>query len=231
MAGAMTLLSWGGISYPQGYEKAGMMGYLQDAVKWGTDYFIKAHTGDNEFYGQVGNGEFDHASWSRPEEMPAWRPAYKIDANNPGSDLAAETAASLASASILFKGTDNAYSNELLEHAEKLYAFADQYRGKYSDSISDASTFYNSWGGYNDELVWGAIWLYKATGNKVYLDKAVSYYDQFGFGSKKQFLSWDDKLAGAQVLLAQETGESRYECIIFVFNSKSIKSFPLKVFE
>ena len=209
MAGAMTLLSWGGISYPQGYEKAGMMGYLQDAVKWGTDYFIKAHTGENEFYGQVGNGEFDHASWSRPEEMPAWRPAYKIDANNPGSDLAAETAASLASASILFKGTDNAYSNELVQHAEELYAFADQYRGKYSDSIADAATFYNSFGGYNDELVWGAIWLYKATGEQAYLDKAVSYYDQFGFGGKTQFFSWDDKLAGAQVLLAQETGDDR----------------------
>ena len=211
MAGAMTLLSWGGISYPQGYQKAGMMGYLQDAVKWGTDYFIKCHTGENEFYGQVGDGNYDHSFWGRPEEEAGmdWRPAAKIDANNPGSDLAAETAASLASAAMLFDGTDDAYAAELIQHAEELYAFADQYRGKYSDSITDASNFYNSWGGYNDELVWGAIWLYKATGKQEYLDKAKTYYDQFGFGSKTQFLSWDDKLAGAQVLLAQETGESR----------------------
>ena len=212
MAGAMTILSWGGISYPQGYEDAGMMEYLRDAVKWGTDYFIKGHTAENEFYGQVGNGVFDHSSWGTPDadsEKMGWRPSYKIDANNPGTELAAETAASLASASILFQGADNDYSSELLEHAKQLYDFADQYRGKYSDSISDAATFYNSFGGYNDELVWGAIWLYKATGEQAYLDKAVSYYDQFGFGGKTQFFSWDDKLAGAQVLLAQETGDDR----------------------
>ena len=227
MAGAMTLLSWGGISYPQGYEKAGMMDYLRDAVKWGTDYFIKAHTGDNEFYGQVGDGEFDHSTWERPEEMPDWRPSFKIDANNPGSDLAAETAASLASAAMLFDGVDDTYATELIEHAEQLYYFADQYRGKYSDSITDADKFYKSYSGYNDELVWGAIWLYKATGKQDYLDKAISYYDQFGFGLKTQFLSWDHKLAGAQILLAQETGISRFVGLIRIVSLKSFKFFIL----
>ena len=105
MAYSLTVLSWGGISYAAGYEKAGMLEYLLEAVKWGTDYFLKAHTADTEFYGQVGNGEFDHTFWGRPEEMPDYRPSYKIDANAPGSDLAAETAAALAAASILFQGT------------------------------------------------------------------------------------------------------------------------------
>jgi hypothetical protein len=45
---------------------------------------------------KVGNGEIDHASWSRPEDMgDMQRPSYKIDCQNPGSDLAASTAASL----------------------------------------------------------------------------------------------------------------------------------------
>ena len=56
----------------------------------------------------------------------------------PGSDLAAETAAALAAASIVFKEEDPGYSQKLLEHAEKLYEFADKARGKYSDSIPDA---------------------------------------------------------------------------------------------
>ena len=43
MAESMTLLAWGGIAYKDGYAKAGMLEYLRDAVKWGTDYFIKAH--------------------------------------------------------------------------------------------------------------------------------------------------------------------------------------------
>ena len=212
MAGAMTILSWGGLSYPQGYQNAGMMDYLRDAVKWGNDYFIKCHTADNEFYGQVGNGGYDHSYWGTPDaDSPkmGWRPSYKIDASNPGSELAAETAASLASASMLFQETNNGYTAELLDHAKQLYDFADQYRGKYSDSIADAGTFYNSFGGYNDELVWGAIWLYKATGDQAYLDKAVSYYDQFGFQYSTKFFSWDDKIAGAQILLAQETGDDK----------------------
>ena len=43
----------------------GMLEHLRDAVKWGTDYFIKAHVSPNEFYGQVGDGFKDHASWGR----------------------------------------------------------------------------------------------------------------------------------------------------------------------
>ena len=66
----------------------------------------------------------------------------KVDCQNPGSDLVGETAASLASASILFKGEDDTYSELLLDHAKKLYKFADTCRGKYSDSIHDANTFY-----------------------------------------------------------------------------------------
>ena len=74
MAGALTILSWGGISYEEGYVKAGMLEYLRDAVKWGTDYFIKCHVSPNEFYGQVGDGHIDHAWWGRPEDMTMERP-------------------------------------------------------------------------------------------------------------------------------------------------------------
>ena len=116
----------------------------------------------------------------------------------------------MASASLLFAETDADYSAELLTHAEDLFNFADQYRGVYSNSISDASKFYNSWSGYNDELVWGAIWLYKATGNQEYLDKAINYYDQFGFSGQTDFFSWDNKLPGAQILLAQLSGQQRF---------------------
>ena len=138
----MTLLSWGGISYKDGYVKAGMLDYLLDAVKWGTDYLIKCHVSANEFYGQVGNGGVDHSYWGRPEDMTMDRPAYKIDTDNPGSELAAEVAAAFASASLLFADSDPNYSAELLTHAIEMYDFADNYRGKYDASISDAAGFY-----------------------------------------------------------------------------------------
>jgi hypothetical protein len=64
-----------------------LVGALADgraAVKWATDYFLKAHTAPNEFYGQVGQGDVDHAFWGRPEDMTMPRPAYKIDTSRPG---------------------------------------------------------------------------------------------------------------------------------------------------
>ena len=74
--------------------------------------------------------------------MTIARPSFKIDAQNPGSDLAGETAAALAAASIAFSSADSAYSAELLKHAKELFNFADKYRGKYSDSVPGASSFY-----------------------------------------------------------------------------------------
>ena len=142
MAGAMTILSYGGITYSDGYQAAGQMSYLLSAIKWGTDYIMKAHVSSEEFYCQVGNGDIDHAYPGRPETMSVSRPAYILTSSKPGSDCAAESAAALASASILFASSSPSYSTELLKHAKELFAFADTYRGKYSDSIPDAAKFY-----------------------------------------------------------------------------------------
>ena len=56
------------------------------------------------------------------------RPSFKVTSSQPGSDLAGETAASFAAASILFKDDDADYSATLLDHAKRLYDFADKYR-------------------------------------------------------------------------------------------------------
>ena len=50
--------------------------------------------------------------------MTTPRQAYKIDINNLGSDLAGETAASMAVASIVFRQSNPDYSNDLLGHAK-----------------------------------------------------------------------------------------------------------------
>ena len=143
MAAATTLLAWGAGSYKKGYEAANQYDETLNTVKWATDYFIKCHTEPNELWAQVGNGEMDHAQWDRVEDMTIARPSYKIDSSKPGSDLAGETAASLAAASIIFKEKDPAYSEELLTHAKQLLDFAyAEPRGKYSDSVTDAAKFY-----------------------------------------------------------------------------------------
>ena len=71
------------------------------------------------------------------------RPVMSISPSNPGSDLAGETAAALAAASIFYNNIgETELADEALENARELFEFANQYEGKYSDSISDASKFY-----------------------------------------------------------------------------------------
>lgn len=216
MAASATMLAWGIVEYRDAYVQTGQLDEALDNLRWATDYFVKAHTAPNELYGQVGAGGPDHAWWGPAEVMQMARPAYKITAACPGSDLAGETAAALAAASIAFRPTDATYANTLLTHARQLYTFADTYRGKYSDCITDAASFYNSWSGYNDELVWGAIWLYRATSESAFLSKAQQYYanlsnqQQTSVKSYKWTHAWDDKSYGSYVLLAKLTGATQY---------------------
>ncbi|MEO1181465.1 MAG: glycoside hydrolase family 9 protein, partial [Cyanobacteria bacterium J06636_28] len=211
MAASITMLSWGAIEYQDAYQKSGQYDELLAAIKWGTDYFLKAHISDGKttqaLYGQVGDPRTDHDYWGAPETLPTDRPAYKIDPQNPGSDLAAETAAALASASIVFRDVDPAYADELLVNARQLYTFADTYRGRYSESIPEARDYYNSWSGYTDELSWGAAWLYKATGEQQYLAQSQANYQNLGIDWTQ---NWDDKSYGTGILLAQITDSQNY---------------------
>lgn len=216
MAFSATMLAWGAIDSPGGYTKAGQLDELKDNLRFVNDYFVKAHTAPNELYVQVGDGEADHKWWGPAEVMTMARPSHKITASCPGSDVAAETAASLASASILFKSEDPTYAASLVTHAKQLYSFADQYRGSYSDCVTAASAYYKSWSGYQDELVWGAYWLYKATGDASYLSKAETEYDKLGTENQsttksyKWTVAWDNKQFGMYALLAMETGKQKY---------------------
>ena len=53
MAAMTTQLAWGAITFYGGYESAGQVEYLEDCLKWATDYFEACHTAPNEFWGQV----------------------------------------------------------------------------------------------------------------------------------------------------------------------------------
>jgi hypothetical protein len=76
---------------------------------------------DDMGFVQVGDGDSDHNCWQRPEDMTTSREAYAVTKENPGSDLAAETAAAMAAASIAFRNIDPVYSSELLRHAREVY--------------------------------------------------------------------------------------------------------------
>ncbi|MEM7758281.1 MAG: glycoside hydrolase family 9 protein [Cyanobacteria bacterium P01_A01_bin.40] len=224
MAFTVVNLAWGGSEYYNAYQKSGQLKHLSQNIKWATDYLLNSFANDNPgeyvLYGQVGDAKQDHKWWG-PLEVVHYemeRPTYKIDTSCPGTDLAAETSAALASSSILFrKNGDLEYADLLVEKAERLFDFADNYRGKYSDCLTAAVPFYTSVNGSQDELVWGAIWLHKAkiaqqtsSYSGEYLVKAETEYEKMAkpYDYTYQF---DDKSYGSYVLLAQETGKSEYQ--------------------
>ncbi|WP_241537272.1 glycoside hydrolase family 9 protein, partial [Synechococcus lacustris] len=188
LASTISSLAWGGIAFKEGYNATGQLDELLAAVKWGTDYLLKAHgtdaAGNTSFFvAQVGDVAADHALWSAPENQTIARPAMAVTAQKPGSDVSAASAAALASASILFRENGSiAYADELLRNAVSLYRFADTYRGKYSNSITEVQSYYNSWSGYEDELSYGAAWLARATeaaggDGSAYRQKALQLYN------------------------------------------------------
>ncbi|GAU44620.1 hypothetical protein TSUD_378980 [Trifolium subterraneum] len=212
---AMTMLSWSVIEYSAKYEATGELNHVKDIIKWGTDYFLKTFNSTADtittLVAQVGSGNTDdgsttpndHFCWMRPEDIDYDRPVTECHSC---SDLAAEMAASLAAASIVFKD-NKAYSKKLVHGATTLFKFSRDQRGRYSAGSSEAATFYNSTG-YFDEFVWGGAWMYFATGNNSYLKLATTpgiakHAGAFWGGQDYGVFSWDNKLAGSQVLLSR----------------------------
>lgn len=123
----------------------------------------------------------------------------QINTSFPGTEVAAETAAAMASASLVFRKVNSTYSDTLLMHAKQLFTFADTYRGSYSISIPQAQEYYNSTG-YEDELLWAATWLYHATGDESYLRYVTEFNGEaFANWGSPTWFSWDNKHAGVQV--------------------------------
>lgn len=53
MAFTVTMLSWSVIEYWEEIESAGELEHTMEAIKWGSDYFIKAHTSPNVLWAEV----------------------------------------------------------------------------------------------------------------------------------------------------------------------------------
>jgi uncharacterized protein YyaL (SSP411 family) len=54
-------------------------------------------------------------------------------------------------------------------------------------------------GDYKDELVWGAVWLYRATNDNKYLNTAEQLYNEFGLQYWNVPFTWDAKSSAVEV--------------------------------
>jgi endoglucanase len=148
MAFTTTMLSWSVLEH--GGRMKARVRDARAAVRWGADYLLKAATQTpGRLYVGVGDPGADHRCWERPEDMDTPRTVYWVSASAPGSDVAAETAAALAAASMVFRAADRAYSRRLLAAARGVMELAVQHQGRYSDFVGgDVGAYYQSYSGY-----------------------------------------------------------------------------------
>ena len=210
LAQTVTMLSWSYLAYPESFANTGNQNHLMNNLRYIGDYLIKLHPSPNELWAQVALGNTDHQFWQVPEQNTYTRNVYKLTPNRPGTDLACGMAASFASLSMVFADTDPNYSATLLRHAKELYNFGDTYRGNYSDQVPDGK-FYKSNKSFVDVLAWGALWLYKATGEQAYLNKAESAFAKVADQVGGWTIHFADQQYGSALLLAQIKGSDYHD--------------------
>ncbi len=215
MAYSAAMLAWSVYEAEDALKESGQLEYLLKEIKWVTDYLIKCHPSADVFYYQVGNGNTDHSWWGPAEVMQMGRPSYRVDLNSPGSSVSAAAAAALAAAAVIYADRDPSYALTCIQHAKELFSFAD--KTKSDSGYTAANGFYTSSSGFYDELSWSCVWLYIATKDSDYLDKAESYVPKWGTESQSTTISykwaqcWDDVHNGAALLLAKLTGKEVYK--------------------
>ncbi|KAJ3690697.1 hypothetical protein LUZ61_019861 [Rhynchospora tenuis] len=206
LAFTTTMLAWGVVEFGE-LMPPDELRNAEVAVRWSTDYLLKTISHPGVIFVQVGDPINDHNCWERPEDMDTARTVYNVTADRPGSELAGETAAALAAASMVFRETDPEYADMLMAGARKAFDFADTYKGAYSDDPglkAGVCPFYCDFDGYQDELLWGAAWLRRASEEDNYLEYIQNNGKTLGAEENINEFGWDNKHAGINVLISKE---------------------------
>nr|QCQ73712.1 endo-(1,4)-beta-D-glucanase [Litchi chinensis] len=200
MAFTTTMLSWSIIDF--GRNMGRELTHAVKAVKWATDYLLKATAIPGVVFVQVGDAFSDHNCWERPEDMDTVRTAYKIDSSHPGSDVAGDWPLPPLSSGHVTPSTPGFFSVVPFGY---VFEFADRHRGAYSSSLHRAvCPFYCDVNGYQDELLWGAAWLHKASRSRVYREYIMRNEVVLHAGDTINEFGWDNKHAGINVLISKE---------------------------
>lgn len=222
MSYSAAMLAWGLYQYPEGVEACGEMTNYVNNLKWVLDYLAACDLGDSVIY-QVGNGQHDHSWWGSVElleygmlDQGVTEPRGHLEGRN-CSAVTAEMGAALAAGYCALQGKiDAAVLDDYLAHAKNYFTMADADQSDATYEDSDAANFYRS-SHFYDELFWCANWLYIATGDAAYLDKATSYIPDLGkeLGSDEYKYSWaqcwDDVQQGGTLLYALNTGDATWK--------------------
>lgn len=154
---AMTMLSWSVLEYSAKYEAIEELDHVKDVIKWGTDYLLKTFNSSADSIAMIASqvgGDDPSSTETNPHYLNCWIRPEDISNNDPRPiytcyncpALAAEMAAALASASIVFKDSHD-YSKQLVHGAKILFKFATKEQGEnYAGGTDQPSFYYNSTG-------------------------------------------------------------------------------------
>lgn len=159
-------LAWGVYEFKDAFIQIGEYEHVMEILRWFSDYFMRCWNGSRFVY-QTGEGSIDHNYWGPPELQRDERAVHATD-TEPGSDQASQAAAALAIMYLILETEDPVYAIQCLDTATSLYDHAVNNRGLGYDG-----GFYNS-SFDEDQMSWGAVWLYIATGNWDYIDDIIS---------------------------------------------------------
>ncbi|MBQ9111066.1 MAG: glycoside hydrolase family 9 protein [Oscillospiraceae bacterium] len=224
MAFTASMMAWGLYQYPDGLEKCGELDTYVNNLEFVMDYLEACDLGD-EIVFQVGNGTMDHTWWGPVElyeygmtdQGNSYEDARAILKSSDGcSAVFGGMAAALAAGYCALEGrVDDAKREGYLAAAENMFKLADASKSDAVYNDSNASGFYRS-SHFYDELFYSSNWLYIATGDQAYLDKATSYIPNLDKELGQDVLKftwahcWDDTMQGAMLLYAINTKNSTY---------------------
>ncbi|KAF8914060.1 glycoside hydrolase family 9 protein [Gymnopilus junonius] len=215
----LTSICWGATDFGKGYDLANQTAYLDDTLRWGLDWLIKAHPNASSLVVFIANADKDNTYWGGDRSIPSPRSVYLINDSNPGTDAAASAAAAFAACSNLYanRGFSNttysapaqlrndSYAATLLTHAQQLYSFAvnaTNGRKTYQTSVPQVAYAYAS-SGYGDDLTMAALLLAYATGLVSYYQDAESFWSKYDLQDSIRVFNWDSQTLGLPILFAQ----------------------------
>ncbi len=230
---AASTVGWGYYEFRDSYIKIGEQEHIETILRHFNDYLMKCtfldENGDVVLHCyQVGDGDEDHNYWNSPEMDTMGRPAFFLTPEKPQTDYCVSAAASLAINYLNFKDTDPEYAQKNLDYAEALFKFAKDHPKELSDNGDGPKGYYRS-GKWEDDYCWAAAWLYKITGDHMYLEEIYPNYDYYA--APCYVHCWNDVWGGVQCVLGEicmdkpaKEGEHVYPDFIEEFKKAANKS-------
>lgn len=165
-----------------------------DEARWGLDWMLRLHPAPDQLYHQVADDR-DHSGFRLPHEETvdygwgagSYRVVYSADGKPQGlqkyksesdgvANLAGRYAAAMALGYQIFKDHPRLkpYADKLLIAGREVYAMGKAKEGVQQGNSYKAPYRYaeTTW---TDDMEWGAAELFRATGDKQYLNDAIRY--------------------------------------------------------